>query len=222
MTLRLYQFAPSPFCAKVSKILEYKGLEFETIEVDYLERKELLLVSGQLLVPVLTFADGEPVADSHRIAIRLEELYPEPTILPPELAGLHLALTRYVEGELNEILMRVALPAVLQYYRRRGPEREAFYRLLRDREHGAGFCEHTIQAHAEFHARARQALEPLESALQNKAFLLGRIGLADFALYGQLHPLRLGGTLELPGPFSNLSAFFARMDQISSRLEPTP
>jgi glutathione S-transferase len=44
MKARLFQFATSPFCAKVRKILDYKGIEYELVEVDYLERKELLSV----------------------------------------------------------------------------------------------------------------------------------------------------------------------------------
>ena len=43
MTARLFQFHTSPFCAKVCKILDYKGIDYEIVEVDYLERKELLL-----------------------------------------------------------------------------------------------------------------------------------------------------------------------------------
>jgi glutaredoxin len=48
MAAKLYQFLGSPFCAKVRKLLEFKGVEFETVEVDYLERKELLIASGQI------------------------------------------------------------------------------------------------------------------------------------------------------------------------------
>ena len=71
--LKLYQFVSSPFCAKVRKILDYKGLDYEIVEVDYLERKELLIASGQLMVPALTLSEGETIADSGRIAMRLEE-----------------------------------------------------------------------------------------------------------------------------------------------------
>lgn len=98
-TLRLYQFATSPFCAKVRKILDYKGLACEIVEVDYLERKELLLASGQLMVPALTLENGEAIADSDQIAMRLDELYPEPTIFPPDVRGIHLALARYFDTE---------------------------------------------------------------------------------------------------------------------------
>lgn len=64
MKARLFQFAPSPYCAKARKLLEFKGVEFECVEVDYLERKELVLASGQMMVPALTLENGETVIDS--------------------------------------------------------------------------------------------------------------------------------------------------------------
>ena len=94
MAAKLYQFLGSPFCAKVRKLLAFKGVEFEVIEVDYLERKELLLASGQITVPAVTLDNGETIVDSARIATRLEELYPEPTIFPAGWRGMHVALAR--------------------------------------------------------------------------------------------------------------------------------
>ena len=43
MAAKLYQFLTSPFCAKVRKVLDFKDVDHEIVEVDYLERKELLL-----------------------------------------------------------------------------------------------------------------------------------------------------------------------------------
>src|SRR5258708_38231258 len=82
MKATLHQFPTSPLYAQVRQLLHYKGVEFETVEVDYLERKELLLASGGLMTPALTLPGGETIADAERIALRLEELYTEPTILP--------------------------------------------------------------------------------------------------------------------------------------------
>ena len=90
--LTLYQFATSPFCNKVRKILDFKGLDYRSVEVDYLERKELVVASNQVMVPALTLESGETIVDSDRIAALLDELYPDPTIFPPEWRGVHLAL----------------------------------------------------------------------------------------------------------------------------------
>ena len=121
MKARLYQFATSPFCAKVRKILDYKGVDYDLIEVDYLERKELLLASGQIMVPALTLASGETMVDSDRISEALEQRYPEPTIFPAEWRGIHLALARYFDTEHEDALYRAAIP---------GDSLELFLRLL--------------------------------------------------------------------------------------------
>ena len=39
MKARLFQFHTSPFCAKVRKILDYKGVDYEIVEVDYLDAR---------------------------------------------------------------------------------------------------------------------------------------------------------------------------------------
>lgn len=219
MKLKLYQFYTSPFCAKVRKILEYKGLDFEIIEVDYIDRHQLLAASGQILVPALTLTNGDTVVDSNRIVQRLGKLYPEPTILPPGWRGLHQALTRYFETEVEDVLFRVAQGDLLEHYRRLGPERLAFYRLIRERKYGDGFCERMVREHQQNWERARRALAPLEESLSDKAFLLGRIGLADFALYGQLWYLGFTGDLKIPAEFENLRAYFGRIDRISAAIE---
>ena len=50
-------------------------------------------------------------------------------------------------------------------------------------------------------------------------FLTGRIGLADFALYGQLYYLAFTGELKIPAEMKNLRAFFGRVERISSVVE---
>ena len=220
MTVRLYQFATSPFCAKVRKILDYKGVAYELVEVDYLERKELILASGQIMVPALTLETGETIVDSDRIALQLEELYPQPTIFPPEWRGVHLALARYFDTELEDALFRAAVPDEIEHYRRQGADREAFWRLLRERKYGAGFCEQMVRENPANFERARAMLAPLDDTLRERAFLLGRIGYADFALYGQLGYLNLTGELKIPADLPSLRAYYGRMDRITSILEP--
>ncbi len=219
-TLALYQFSTSPFCAKVRKILDFKGVDYRVVEVDYLERKELLVASGGIMVPALTLESGETLVDSDRIAARLDELYPTPTIFPPEWRAIHLALARYFDTELEEALFRAAIPDEIIHYARQGRDREAFFRLIRDRKYGAGFCDDAIRRHREFLAQAHALLAPLDDALRDRAFLLGRIGYADFALYGQLSYLAIADELKVPGEFANLRAFHSRIDRITGTLDP--
>jgi glutathione S-transferase len=222
MTVRLYQFATSPFCAKVRKILDYKGVEYELVEVDYLERKELLLASGQMMVPALTLETNETIVDSDRIAQQLEELYPQPTIFPAEWRGVHLAIARYFDTELEDALFRAAVPDEIAHYRRQGQDREALWRLIRDRKYGAGFCEQMVREYPANLERVQALLAPLDDTLRERAFILGRIGYADFALYGQLRYLTLTGESKISADLPSLRAFYGRMDRISPILEPNP
>jgi glutathione S-transferase len=219
MAAKLYQFLTSPFCAKVRKVLDFKDVDYEIVEVDYLERKELLLASGQLMVPVLALASGETIVDSARIVRRLEELYPEPTILPPSWSGMHQVLADYIDTQLEDPLFRASIPDKVAFFRRQGRDREALWRMVRDQKYGAGFVDQMIAEHGAQQSDARQALLPFEQALADRAFLLGRIGLADFALYGQLYSLAVTGELKISEELRSLRMFFGRMDRISSAPE---
>src|SRR5260370_7837207 len=109
MAARLYQLVGSPFCAKARKLLAFKGSEFEVIEVDYLERKELVLASGQMMVPALTLETGETIVDSARIATRVEELFPEPSIFPPGWRGVHLPLADSIPNQIKHAISALSL-----------------------------------------------------------------------------------------------------------------
>jgi glutathione S-transferase len=219
MAAKLYQFLGSPFCAKVRKLLAFKGVEFEVIEVDYLERKELLVASGQITVPAVTLDNGETIVDSARIATRLEELYSEPTIFPAGWRGMHVVLADFIDNHLEESVYPVALADELAYYSKQGPDRGALWRFIRERKFGRGFVDRTIADHKASWDRFRSALTPFEEQLGNAPFLTGRIGLADFALYGQLYYLAFTGELKIPSDMKNLRAFFGRIDRITSTID---
>jgi glutathione S-transferase len=93
------------------------------------------------------------------------------------------------------------------------------WRLVRERKFGAGFVERVIAGQTANRERVRAALAPFEEQLASTPFLTGRIGLADFALYGQLFYLAFTGELKIPAEMKNLRAFFGRIDRISSALE---
>jgi glutathione S-transferase len=67
--------------------------------------------------------------------------------------------------------------------------------------------------------RVHEVLTPFEMALEHGAFLLGGAGLADFALYGQLHYLALTGVLKIPHGLPRVREFYGRVDRITAQLE---
>jgi glutathione S-transferase len=81
--LRLFQIPFSHNCIKVRKALDLKGLQYETVDIDPVVRRELRRASGQGLVPALVDGD-RAVADSTAILLYLEEQYPDPPLLPQE------------------------------------------------------------------------------------------------------------------------------------------
>ena len=169
MAAKLYQFLGSPFCAKARKLLAFKGVEFEVVEVDYLERKELLLASGQITVPAVTLDNGETIVDSARIALRLEELYPEPTIFPAGWRGMHLVLADYIDNHLEDSVYLSRLPMNSRYYSKQGLDRGALWRLIRERKYGKGFVDRTIADHSANWERVSHCARAVRGATGERA-----------------------------------------------------
>jgi glutathione S-transferase len=83
--IRLYRAPFSTNVERVALALAYKGLEAESVVIDYADRSPVIEVSGQGLVPVVTDG-GEVVADSTAILRHLERRYPEPPLFPADSA----------------------------------------------------------------------------------------------------------------------------------------
>jgi glutathione S-transferase len=79
--IRLYRAPWSTNVERISLALARKGLEVESVVIDYSDRSPVERISGQGLVPVIE-ADGAVVADSARILAWLEARYPRPALFP--------------------------------------------------------------------------------------------------------------------------------------------
>jgi glutathione S-transferase len=84
--IRLYRAEWSTNCERVGLALAHKGLEAESVLIDYADRSPVEEVSGQGLVPVID-DDGRVVNDSRAILTYLEERYPEPCLFPADPAA---------------------------------------------------------------------------------------------------------------------------------------
>ena len=60
MAIRIFSFQSCPYCSKLKKYLDSRGVEYEVrdIELDEEAAKECLRISGDLTVPVTTI-DGK-------------------------------------------------------------------------------------------------------------------------------------------------------------------
>ena len=83
MGYKLYDFSASPFCIKIRRILEYKGIEYEKIDTSGGKILEVKRRGKIGKVPALDI-DGELVCDSTDIAYVLERRHPTPSILPSD------------------------------------------------------------------------------------------------------------------------------------------
>ena len=79
--IRLYRAKFSTNVERVALALAHKGLQAESVWIDYSDRSLVERVSGQPLVPVIEY-DGQVVIDSTEIVRFLEERHPEPPLFP--------------------------------------------------------------------------------------------------------------------------------------------
>lgn len=80
MKPKLYQYAACPFCGKVRSMLRYKGVDFETIEVHPLNKKEISFSAGYRAVPIYVDSQGVQVNDSTPIMRHIDAEFPEPRV----------------------------------------------------------------------------------------------------------------------------------------------
>jgi glutathione S-transferase len=144
----LYRAPYSTNVERVALALGYKGLEVESVVIDYSDRSAVERASGQGLVPVID-DDGRVVADSIRILSYLEERFPEPQLCPREPAR-RAELDVFLEwfdavwkGPPNAIEAELAAPApdrarIKALGRRMAGWLDMFERMLDGREYLLG------------------------------------------------------------------------------------
>src|SRR3954452_17557230 len=79
--LRLYRARFSTNVERVALALALKGLEAESVWIEYSDRSLVERVSGQPLVPVLDY-DGEILTESMDIVRELDRRHPDPPLYP--------------------------------------------------------------------------------------------------------------------------------------------
>lgn len=83
--IRVHRIPQSTNVERVALAAGHKGVEVEWVDHDPADRSEIVALSGQRLVPIAEF-DGVVVRGSMRIVDRIEELHPDPPLLPADPA----------------------------------------------------------------------------------------------------------------------------------------
>lgn len=183
MAIRLFQFPTSMFCEKVRIVLAYKKLPYEIVSARDDERKSLIAFSGQKKVPVIDY-HGQCVVDSTTICAFLEEKHPEKSIYPSAAADKALCLI--LEDWADEVLFEAVhdmRPAEPLEKRQEGEKRLQVY------------------------------LQSLEWLFSGRKFIFDRLGMADIAIFTELHYLYTVAKYELPAGYKNVNAWMELMRQ---------
>jgi glutaredoxin len=72
--IKLYTGEYCPFCRRVKNELERLGLDYEAVDADADMREEVIRLTGQRAIPILTI-DDEVLVDSSHIVRELRSRY---------------------------------------------------------------------------------------------------------------------------------------------------
>lgn len=108
----LHNYPQSPVAEKVRVALGIKGLAWHDVEIPRLPPKPLLtpLTGGYRRTPVMQIG-ADIYCDSQCIIRELERRYPSPTLMPSADTGLMWCLSRWTDGELFSLGVKIVLGA---------------------------------------------------------------------------------------------------------------
>lgn len=210
--MRLFRLRYSPFALKVQKVLDLLGLPYETVDVPYGDRSELVAVTGGYIqVPVLVDDDGTVIVDSRAICAHLLHGERAARLVPPPWEGPIWAYADWCDGPLEDVCFRLATPAVRRQFPH--PADRALYTFIKERKFGRGCVEEWERTASDLTARIRDMLVPTLRTLAQRPFIFGdRVTLADAALYGQCAMLR-GADPAMPAALApELGAWMTRVE----------
>jgi glutathione S-transferase len=200
----LYSMPISHYCVSADRMLAFKGVDFDTRDVPYHDKQELIKATGQDYVPTLVWA-GRPVL-WHDIAEFLEKVRPRPTLYPDGQKGLAVALEHWGHQVLEERVWRYVvtkIPAVLKT-----DEEKWVFEEMQTRARGPW---HVLEMRREeFRQDMDKHLAMVEAMLDGRDWILGKPSLADFGVYGSLSPLLTAGE-KVPKEFPRLAAWVGRI-----------
>lgn len=168
----LHNYPQSPVAEKVRVTLGIKGLSWRNVEIPRIPPKPLLttLTGGYRRTPVMQIG-ADIFCDSQCIIRELDRRHPTPALMPTADAGLMWCLSRWTDGELFDLAVKVVLGAA-------GDSLPADFAADRGRLYlGENWAEGLKQANAELPhlvAQVRGPLSWLDRQLSDgRRFLLG-------------------------------------------------
>ncbi len=203
MTMTLYSLCGvdaarpfSPHCWKAVMALHHKGLAFEERPLAF---TAIPTVESGVSKTVPILRDGqELISDSFRIALYLEDAYPDAPSLFGGQGGV--AAARLVEGYSQHVVHgAITRIALIDIHDMLAPADQAYFRKSREERLGRSFEEMAAGRDAAITALPA-ALQPLRHMLAFQPFVGGATPLfGDYILFGPLQWLRITtGSIHLP------------------------
>jgi glutathione S-transferase len=210
--MKLFRFRYSPYARKVQMVLDLLGARYELVEVPYSDRNEIARTTGGYIhVPVLVDDGGKVIVESRDICERLTASGKGAGLVPSPLEGPIWAYHDFADGPLEDVLFRIASPAVRDAWP--SPGDRALYVLVKERKFGAGCVDAWEKSQAGLVERARHLLAPSLKTIAARPFLFGDTPtLADAALYGLCKMLEEADPLLLPRVAETLVPFVRRLE----------
>ena len=229
--LTLYQFEISPFCDKIRRVLNVKGVPYRTQEVGLLEAQfGYRKVNPVGKVPAIADGDGQIVADSTDIAYWIEERHPTPPLVPAD--ARERALVHVLEDWADESLyffeMRMrfgiahnrtrVLPRLLEH---ESALMKALVPVISPFAVGQVLKAQGIgrRSDARIVAEVAGHLDAIAALLGGRDYLVGNaLTLADIAVFAQL--FAIGDSTEGAAEIAKRSAVAAFMDRVDRLTRP--
>ena len=171
-TIIFHNYPQSPVAEKVRVAFGIKGIAWQDVEIPRLPPKPMLtaLTGGYRRTPVMQIG-ADIYCDSQCIIRELERRYPEPSYMPAHEAGLMWCLSRWTDGALFDLAVKIVLGSAGENLP------EAFARDRGRLYMGENWAEGLRQAHHQLPhlvAQLRAPLSWIDAQLSDdRAFLLG-------------------------------------------------
>jgi glutathione S-transferase len=202
--VELYFLTPSHYCVSVERMLAHKRVRAKKVSAPYHDRQELLRRTGQDYVPTLIW-NGKAVTWKE-IPAFLDQVRPDPPLLPAGQEGLALTLENWGHQVLEERVWRAVVTRIPKVLKTES-ERWVFEEM-QTRARGPW---HVLEARRpEFVRDLEEYFGFVEQMLQGREWILGTPSLADFGIYGSLSPWWTSGE-KIPTRFPALRAWVARV-----------
>lgn len=201
--ITLYRFPYSCYALKVQYLLSYLRLPHTIKDVPFLDRSELIALSGKVLVPVIEH--GQTVVTESRDICEYLLTLTENTLVPVGQEAAAWAYLDWSDELLEHELFRIASPDIAKRFA--SASEAAMFTFIKERKFGPGCVERWAREREDLIKTAQRLLQPTFNSLGHNGYIIGKeLSLADFSLAGHL------GMVEYADP--------ALLDAIDTRLVP--